>query len=176
LAIAQLLRLDNSAARRRLLKALSLGLIVNHETKRGQPGRYRVVDQVERAGDILPIPEELMMLVQHPRKTVPSCHWNQKPIREQDDSGGKTGGKPVTVGDPTAAGGKMSCHLYTIDNKEEMGPGGTVARDSGGNGDEAADTRFEERAAELEFGAGYTREEAEALAAEDLGYRPAGGQ
>jgi hypothetical protein len=132
LAIAQLLRLDNSAARRRLLKAQSAGLIVNHETRPRQPGKYRVVSGEEQLGDVLPTPAELDVLLQYPRKSVPSCYRTPEPLSEQDGSDGKPDGKAVADGKPMAADGKPPCHRYDVNNEEENGIDGTMAQKSGG--------------------------------------------
>jgi hypothetical protein len=63
-AVGKLLKLDKSAARRRLLVAVSEGFLTNLETRRGQPGRYRLAGQKVEAEDILPSPEKLL----------PPCH------------------------------------------------------------------------------------------------------
>lgn len=57
--VALRLKLDKSAARRRLVKAASEGFVVNLEIKRGQPGRYRVTGQRPEIVDMLPPPETL---------------------------------------------------------------------------------------------------------------------
>jgi hypothetical protein len=44
-AIGKILKLDKSAARRRLVKAANEGFVVNLETRKGQPGRYRATGQ-----------------------------------------------------------------------------------------------------------------------------------
>lgn len=58
--IAKLLRLDRSSAWRRLRVAMNKGFIVNLETRRGQPGRYRLTDQEVEAEELLPSPEALL--------------------------------------------------------------------------------------------------------------------
>jgi hypothetical protein len=57
--VALRLKLDKSAARRRLIRAASEGFVVNLEIRRGQPGRYRVTDQKPEIVDMLPPPETL---------------------------------------------------------------------------------------------------------------------
>jgi len=52
--IAKLLRLDKSSAWRRLGKAVSKGFIANLESKRGQPGRYRLTAQEVEAEELMP--------------------------------------------------------------------------------------------------------------------------
>jgi hypothetical protein len=60
--VAFQLKLDKSAARRRLLKAASEGFVVNLEMRRGQPGRYRVTGQKPEIVDMLPPPERLAIV------------------------------------------------------------------------------------------------------------------
>jgi hypothetical protein len=57
LAIDTLLKLDKSVAWRRLRAAITKGFIVNLETRRGQPGRYRATGQKIEPVEILPAPE-----------------------------------------------------------------------------------------------------------------------
>lgn len=57
--IAKLLKLDKSAAWRRLGVAINKGYVVNLETKRGQPGRYRLTDQEIEPEPLLPSAEAL---------------------------------------------------------------------------------------------------------------------
>lgn len=58
-AVALALKLDKSAARRRLVKAAAEGFVQNLETRRGQPGRYRATGQEPEKVDMLPSPETL---------------------------------------------------------------------------------------------------------------------
>ena len=57
--IAKLLKLDQSAAWRRLNKAAFKGFVVNLETRHRQPGRYRLTGQEVEAEALLPSPEAL---------------------------------------------------------------------------------------------------------------------
>lgn len=57
--VGKLLRLDKPTAWRRLKAAMVEGFIVNLETKRGQPGRYRCTGQKIEPVEILPSPETL---------------------------------------------------------------------------------------------------------------------
>jgi predicted transcriptional regulator len=59
LAIARELRLDRSAARRRLRKAEDLGFVTNLETRRYQPGRYVVTDRADDEVEMMPTVETL---------------------------------------------------------------------------------------------------------------------
>ena len=58
-AVAAELRLDQQAVRRRLSKAMDLGLIANLETRPRQLARYVVVDRAAKAIEMLPTPEDL---------------------------------------------------------------------------------------------------------------------
>jgi hypothetical protein len=53
------LKLDKSSAWRRLRVASTKGYIVNLETRKGQPGRYRVTNQEVEAEELLPAPEAI---------------------------------------------------------------------------------------------------------------------
>jgi predicted transcriptional regulator len=72
--IAKLLRLDRSSAWRRLRVAMNKGFVVNLETRRGQPGRYRVTSQEIEAEELLPsieaLCEEAMQPVQPCKRTA----------------------------------------------------------------------------------------------------------
>ena len=57
--VARALRLDKSAARRRLISAMAEGFIVNLETRKGHPGRYRATDEIVDVEDVLPAVEAL---------------------------------------------------------------------------------------------------------------------
>ena len=59
LAVAKRLKLDKSAAWRRLKAAMSEGFLLNLETRRGQPGRYRCTGQKIEPVEILPPPEAI---------------------------------------------------------------------------------------------------------------------
>ena len=57
--VARILKLDKSAALRRLRVAQDDGFVVNLETRKGRPGRYRTTDQKVEAETMLPTPEAL---------------------------------------------------------------------------------------------------------------------
>jgi hypothetical protein len=57
--VSTILNLDKSAGRRRLLVAIDKGYIVNLESRRGQPGRYRVTDQEVVPEPLLPSADAL---------------------------------------------------------------------------------------------------------------------
>jgi hypothetical protein len=105
--IARFLKLDKSAARRRLLAARDEGFVVNLEQRRGMPGKYRATGQKIEPVNILPLAADLAERFKHslsdtPQKPVPPCHREEKADILLRDNGGKAGGKPVDGG---AAGG-----------------------------------------------------------------------
>jgi hypothetical protein len=102
--IARALKLDKSAARRRLLAACDEGFVVNLEQRKGMPGKYRVTPQTVERGNILPDAATLAKrfrdthLTDTPLKSVPPCHRDGKADTTQGDIGGTAGGKPVDGG------------------------------------------------------------------------------
>jgi len=85
-AIGKHLKLDKSAARRRLLAAVSEGFVKNLETRRGQPGRYQLTGQKIEIAEMLPPPESL-----------PPCHRTGK-------------GQAIEMHSGCAAGGTVTRH------------------------------------------------------------------
>ena len=57
--VAKILHLDKSSGLRRLRVAAEKGFVVNMETRRGQPGKYRVTDQEVEHEPLLPLPIEI---------------------------------------------------------------------------------------------------------------------
>jgi hypothetical protein len=102
--IAHALKLDKSAARRRLLAARDEGFVLNLEHRKGMPGKYRVTPQKVEPVNILPDATTLNERVRDTRsadtspKSAPPCHPGGKAGAGQGDNGGKTGGKPVVAG------------------------------------------------------------------------------
>jgi hypothetical protein len=72
--IAKLLKLDKSSAWRRLRVASTKGYIVNLETRKGQPGRYRVTTQEVEAEELLPAPEAVKDEVSGAVQPVQPCN------------------------------------------------------------------------------------------------------
>jgi hypothetical protein len=70
-AVGKILKLDKSAARRRLLAATSEGFVTNLESRRGQPGRYQLTGQKVEAVEILPSPAAIL-------ERLPPCHRTGK--------------------------------------------------------------------------------------------------
>jgi hypothetical protein len=161
--VAKILRLDKSSAWRRLNKTVFKGYIVNLETRRGQPGRYRVTSQEIEAEELLPSLEALERAMQpaQPRNPTPKLKVDQGANRLHERLRGPC--NPIeadTDCNPHATGHATG---QDFESKQELATGCTVAPVAS---DE--ETEFEERAACLEYDGGFSREEAEARAAEEL--------
>jgi len=62
--IAQALKLDKSAASRRVRTAISKGLLKNLEDRRGKPGKYTIGDPMPDDLVVLPPAEEVLQALQ----------------------------------------------------------------------------------------------------------------
>jgi hypothetical protein len=78
--VAKLLKLDKSSAWRRLRVAMEKGFVINLETRRGHPGRYRITEQDVVAEELLPDVEALKGAVQpaQPRNPRPKQDTEQE--------------------------------------------------------------------------------------------------
>jgi hypothetical protein len=116
--IGKILKLDKSAARRRLIKARDEGFVVNLEVRKGIQGQYRATQQEVELLSILPSAEELREEHEKntrrhsPPESMPPCHREEKPLAEHQDDGGKDGGKPVASGGDGWHGGKPVARLF----------------------------------------------------------------
>jgi hypothetical protein len=133
--IAKLLRLDRSSAWRRLRKAALEGFIVNLETRRGQPGRYRVTSQEVELEDLLPSPEALAdPYLYGDDATVQSA----RQVPENDQQIGCLGNcnrlQPAESPDPGCVPG-ASPHA-TANHRKDNGKAPSVARLQGFHGGE----------------------------------------
>jgi hypothetical protein len=144
--IAKLLRLDKSSAWRRLRVAMSKGFVVNLETRRGQPGRYRMTKQEIETEELLPSPEDVEGAAQ-PEQPRNRTHNRQASETLSDCAMGCT---VASDEDPSAP--PEDDELKT-------------------NAEDAAD--FEERAAIRQYDGGFSRAEAEELAAKEMPELPA---
>jgi hypothetical protein len=149
--VAEVLKLDKSAARRRLLTACLEGFVVNLEHRKGVPGRYRTTSQKAETVAILPPADNLIDAVERvragnpPSESMPPCHRDEIAEDSLEDHGGKDpchlhatachrwhGGNPVANGFATV---KLFC-----DNEESPpvarwqgfseGTGGTACNDA----------------------------------------------
>jgi hypothetical protein len=145
--VGQRLKLDKSSALRRLRKAQDHDLVVNLETQRGQPGRYRPAEAIPEAVDILPDPSTLVQLAQ-------PCDRTENYEVNQGTNGCKNGCAPDATADAT--------DKLLINNEKTP----SVAGLQGLQGvDEGSDV--EERPAILESEVGLSRQDAEEHAALD---------
>ncbi|MFZ0147962.1 MAG: hypothetical protein WAM72_06380 [Xanthobacteraceae bacterium] len=89
--IAKLLKLDRSAAWRRLSAACDDGYIVNLEQRKGMPGKYRVADQKIEPVAILPTVSELaeQFFPDTPLKPAQPCNRDEITEISQADTGCK---------------------------------------------------------------------------------------
>jgi hypothetical protein len=69
--VAKHLKLDRSTAWRRLGVAMNRGFVFNMETRKGQPGKYRLTDQEVEAASLLPSVEEIRAYESSPPATPP---------------------------------------------------------------------------------------------------------
>jgi len=99
--IAKLLRLDKSSAWRRLGKAVSKGFIANLESKRGQPGRYRLTAQEVEAEELMPSIKSLEAALQPVQPRNPT--HNPKVFEALNDCGNKP---------PLSRGNAVSTHKF----------------------------------------------------------------
>jgi hypothetical protein len=123
--VAKILKLDKSAARRRLLAARDEGFVVNLEVRRGMPGKYRATGQTIEPVNILPVTAELAERYAS-QKPVPPCHREEITDIPQEDNGGKHGGKPVAGGAAGGTGGNPVANGFatvkSFDDNEESLP------------------------------------------------------
>jgi phage/plasmid primase-like uncharacterized protein len=80
--IAERLRIDRSAAWRRVNAAVDGGYLINLETRRGQPGQYRTTGERMPNVDILPTVEVLREALEQRRRNAPA---NAHRARHQND-------------------------------------------------------------------------------------------
>jgi hypothetical protein len=139
--IAKFLKLDKSAARRRLLAACDDDYIVNLEQRKGMPGKYRAGGQKVETVNILPVAADLADKYSSssphtPLKSVPPCHREEKPLTDHQDNGGR----PVADGKPGGTGGTPVANpLATVKSLDGNGESPPVARwqaFSGGYGED----------------------------------------
>jgi hypothetical protein len=122
--IAKLLNLDQSAAWRRLSKAILKGFVVNLEMRHRQPGRYRLTNQEVEAELLLPAPEAIAECVASGgSKTAHTC------IRTQNDEARQvdnvcTDGCIRDANDETECKPYAQPHAYAnhLDNNEKSHP------------------------------------------------------
>ena len=143
--IARALKLDKSAARRRLLAARDEGFVVNLEQRRGMPGKYRVTSQNVEPVNILPDAATLLehfsdiSLTDTSPESVPPCHREGKAEVVPGDNGGKTGGKPVDGGNGWQSVANDLATDKSQSSNEKSSPVARWQSFSGGYGEEKRD-------------------------------------
>ncbi len=137
-AVAKVLKLDRSAALRRLRVAQDDGFVVNLETRRGRAGRYRTTDQKVEAETMLPTPETLTSShLNHP-ETAATLQPQSKDSNIQASYGLHDGLQPVPASSQPATveqpGCNPDCNRQNVENTKENEGGCRVAQDSEGMG------------------------------------------
>jgi hypothetical protein len=108
-AIGALLKLDRSAAWRRLLVACGDGYVVNLEQRKGMPGKYRVTGQKVEPINILPnaanLAEQFSEVGVSPPKTGEPCNRDEITETSQSDNGCKAYLQPDATEQPMSRTG-----------------------------------------------------------------------
>ena len=136
--VARILKLDKSAALRRLRVAQDDGFVVNLETRKGRAGRYRATDQEVEAETMLPTPETLTSShLNHP-ETAATLQPQSKDSNIQASYGLHDGLQPVPASSQPATaeqpGCNPDCNRQNVENTKENEGGCRVAQDSEGMG------------------------------------------
>src|SRR5262249_36517604 len=99
--IGKLLKLDKSAAWRRLTKARNEGFVINLEVRKGMQGKYRATQQEVELLSVLPSAEELREkheehICRHtPSESTQPCNREEKTLTDDEDDGCTDGCNPV---------------------------------------------------------------------------------
>ena len=110
--IGKQLKLDKSAARRRLLSAQGEGFVLNLEQRKWQPGRYRATDQKIETAEMLPTLDKLQQHLtrRSPLKPVPPCHRTANAEHFHEDNGGKSRWRWQSGGNHRGGACHQFCH------------------------------------------------------------------
>jgi hypothetical protein len=132
--VAKKLKMDKSAGSRRLRDAAGEGFVVNLETKRGQPGKWRLTGQTVESEEMLPDPTALASENTRNRAT-----GGQKPSQEKELAVAyphATGLQPDATGPSDertrATGCNRQRNRQIYEEYGESASGCAVARDLGG--------------------------------------------
>jgi hypothetical protein len=111
--IGALLKLDRSAAWRRLLVACGDGYVVNLEQRKGMPGKYRVTGQKVEPINILPsaadLAEQFSEVGVSPPKTGEPCNRDEITETSESDNGCKPHLQPDATEQPMTPDGLHGC-------------------------------------------------------------------
>jgi hypothetical protein len=132
--IGKLLKLDTSAAWRRLKVATNKGYIVNLEMRRGQRGRYRVSDQEVEAEPLLPSPKNVRAYPSEIHANAQTASQGTekiseidcKALRKRDANGTQT---DLAFASPV----QTPCKRQVLDEQKESASVCTFASDSEGS-------------------------------------------
>jgi hypothetical protein len=99
-AVAEILKLDKSAARRRLLQANDRDYVHNEEDRKGRPGRWVIGEPLPESVELLPDPDKLAVPPHHPTTPPPTA---ETVTPQGNPAGGGTvaGGQEGVEGDAT---------------------------------------------------------------------------
>jgi hypothetical protein len=127
------LGLDKSSAWRRLSVARDKGYVVNLETRRGQPGRYRLTEQEVEALALMPAPEALS----GGSKTAQPRNPRSKDKQDQKDDGCTDARNRDAIGARGASGcepvARPHATVKPLEKYKETVTGCAVAPVSGGS-------------------------------------------
>ena len=112
-AVGQLLKLDKSTASRRLRNAEDGGFIINLETRKGRPGRYRTTNESIDVEQMLPTPEALKnSSFMDPLQPLQPATKREKGLTAQRDSGCNSGCTPLATTENGGQPGKTEGWLH----------------------------------------------------------------
>jgi hypothetical protein len=142
--VAKIIKLDKSAAWRRLSAARNEGFVVNLEQRQGMPGKYRATKQaanIEPKIDILPAQETLQQAF-NPPKPVQPCNREEIPETDQADNGCKGACNPDAIVVQPVAGVADACNPFatalatvkSMNGQAELLPVARLHANPGGTG------------------------------------------
>jgi hypothetical protein len=133
--IARVLKLDKSAAWRRLSAACDEGFVANLEQRRGLPGKYRLTTETVEAENILPSAAKILEHTsadEYPPKSAQPCNRPDIAEGSQSDNGCSEGDNPAATsmqpGETVAVGcGPIAEPIATINPLDCNGKSPPVA-------------------------------------------------
>ena len=136
--IANILKLDKSAAWRRLTAARQEGFIVNLEQRRGMPGKYRTTSQKVELVVILPTSEKLLERFAKACSLVPTqkpvqpCNRDEKADIFLEDDGCAAGCNPVAGCEPMQTVAKSLATVNSLKGNAKSPPVARFHENRGG--------------------------------------------
>jgi hypothetical protein len=139
--IGKILKLDKSAAWRRLVKARGEGLVVNLEVRKGMQGKYRTTQQEVELLSILPSADELREEHENstrrhtPPESTQPCNRQTEAFTDHEDDGCTDGCNPVASNDDGLHGCKTVARPFaTVKSMNTEKKSAPVARLHGNQG------------------------------------------